>query len=107
MKQTNRAILEMSRAPQAPLLICSKMLQSYNNIEIKFDLPILSRILASRHSIHLLRVSKNLQLFKKITTTPPRFSHSLSISLCLIAKLIFVQALVIYHKESIGVMRSN
>lgn len=46
MKQTKRAILEVSRAPQAPLLICSKMLQCYNNIEIKFDLLILSRILA-------------------------------------------------------------
>lgn len=46
MKQTKRAILEVSRAPQAPLLICSKMLQSNIYIEIKFDLLILSRILA-------------------------------------------------------------
>lgn len=75
MKQTKRAILEESRAP----LHCSfapKMLQSYNNIENKFALLILSRKLAS---IILLRVRKNLQLFKKITTTPPRFSHSHSI----------------------------
>lgn len=51
MKQTKRAILEVSHAPQAPLLICSKMLQSYNNIETKLDLLILSSILAG---IHLL-----------------------------------------------------
>ena len=35
----------------------------------------------------------------------PDFSHSLSTSLCMTAKLIFVQAPVIYHKESICVMR--
>lgn len=34
MKQTKWAILHVSGAPQAPLLICSRMLQSYNKIEI-------------------------------------------------------------------------
>lgn len=43
MKQTKRAILEVSGAPQAPLLICSKMLHSYNKFEIKFALLIPSQ----------------------------------------------------------------
>lgn len=46
MKQTKRAILEVSSAPQAPLLICSKMLQSYYLFEIKFGLVILSKSFA-------------------------------------------------------------
>jgi len=62
MKQTKRAILEVSRAPQAPLLICSKMLQSYNNIETKLDLLILSSILAG---IHLLSEQESPIILKK------------------------------------------
>lgn len=45
MKQTKRAILEVSGAPQAPLLICSKILQSNYFFELKYDLLILSKIL--------------------------------------------------------------
>lgn len=68
MKQTKRAILEVSGAPQDPLLICSKMLHSYNLFEIKIGFLILSKILQMNRSSES---KQEPPIIYKIPTTPP------------------------------------
>lgn len=97
MKQTKRAILEVSGAPQVPLLISSKMLHSYKNFEIKFGLPILSKKILQMNRSSESKQERPIQLHIKTHNSP-------STSLCMIPKLIFVQALDIYHKQSICVI---
>lgn len=71
MKQTKRAILAVSGAPQAPLLICSKKLQSNNIFEIKFVSSSSQKFLQWYSSSE---TEQDLQFYintQKSTLTPP------------------------------------